>query len=202
MPEQDIKENQGQNPTQDGGKPQEAQQPQTPTQTPSGQTEEPNANKGPEAGKERSFTQSQVNELVRKRIERERERIYRKYGFEKAEELDDLVGKGQSYNMMKERLEKIEREAIGYKNELALIRAGVNPSKFDDVKAIFKAKNQELTEEAIKKEMETRPEWRAAQPAPARKSTTIEIGSQPRTVSPDKEDELRKRASELFGTRY
>jgi hypothetical protein len=106
-----------------------------------------------EAGK--SFTQDEVNSLITERLSK----TYSKYGFSKAEELDEAIGKSQSYSVMKDRYDSIIGEVNSLKAENALLKNGIDPQRYDDVKAYFAGKQIALDSEGLAKEVATHPEW-------------------------------------------
>mgnify|MGYP003296289237 CR=1 FL=1 len=111
---------------------------------------------------EKKFTQEQVNEMMRKRIEREKNSIFNKhkekYGVENEEGLDEMFKKSQSYDAMKERYENILTAKAELEKELAFLRNNIEPSKEEDILAHFKGKEMEFNEESLKAELQTHPE--------------------------------------------
>ena len=55
---------------------------------------------------ERQFTQSQVNEIMRERIKRTQNSLLNRYGVQSRDELDGMIGKAQSYQIIKEKYEE------------------------------------------------------------------------------------------------
>jgi len=120
-------------------------------------TESPEKN---DSSKEtKSFTQEMVDEIVRSRLERDRKSFYKRYGVENRDDLDGLIGKSQSYDIMKERYEQIKEENQGLKKKMAFITNNINPSREEDIEAYFKGKDIEFNGDNLMKELETHPEW-------------------------------------------
>ena len=107
----------------------------------------------------KTFTQDQVNDFVRQRIERDRNSFFRRYGVSNRNELDDLMGKAQSYDVMFERYNNIKTEKADLIRELAFLENNVSPDKKEDVMAYFNGKGMEFNRDAMKQEIATHPEW-------------------------------------------
>lgn len=151
--------------------------------------------------KEKTFTQEQLNDIMRKRIERERNSIIKKfgekYGANDENELDDIFKKSLSYDVMKERYEEIVNTKKGLERELAFLRNNIEPSKEDDIIAHFKGKEMEFNEETLKSELQTHPEWLKVAKKDTTPETTITALSPDRQDKPDR-DEAEEMAK-LFG---
>lgn len=146
---------------------------------------------------EKTFTQEQVNEFVRNRIERERNSTYKRYGVNDRDGLDSLINKSHSYDAMKERYENITKRNSELEQEIAFIRQNIEPSRQDDVMAYFKGKGLEFSENALVEELRTHPEWLRVNEVSDKPTTTIKkLGAQQRT-SPEPEDE-KKKVFDLF----
>lgn len=146
----------------------------------------------------KTFTQDQVNEFIKARLERENKKLLNRYGVEKKEELDDLVGKAQSYDSVKEEFDKQKQELSSLSEKLAFIENNINENRFDDVRAYFKGKNIEFNDENLKNELLTHPEWLNVVAKSSDPKTTIEILGSDTTngIKPQSEEE---RALKLFG---
>ena len=149
----------------------------------------------------KSFTQEQVNDMMRKRIERERnstiKSINEKYGAKDESELDELFKKSLSYDVMKERYDNLVSAKAELEKELAFTRNNIEPSKEDDIMAHFKGKEMEFNEETLKAELETHPEWLRVVEKSNKPKTTIKAISPERQISNEK-DEANEMAK-LFG---
>ena len=161
--------------------------------------EQPNGG-NPEA---RTFTQEEVNEIVRERLERKAKAIYSKYGVEDETGFDDVFAKAQAYAEMKERydsigaeLEAARNEIASYKEKAILSTNGILEDKADDVRTYFKGKGIELSDEALKTVLATHPEWvsapKVAKPQP--------IGAP--EPNPQKGETERERAEHMFGLKF
>lgn len=151
---------------------------------------------------EKKFTQEQVNEMMRKRIEREKNSIFNKhkekYGVENEEGLDEMFKKSQSYDAMKERYENILTAKAELEKELAFLRNNIEPSKEEDILAHFKGKEMEFNEESLKAELQTHPEWLRVKEVSDKPKTTIKVLSPERQVAHNDTDEAKEMAK-LFG---
>ena len=124
---------------------------------------------------ERIFTQSQVNDLVGKTRMETREQTYRaiygRYGVDDEVGMDELVGNAQRYETVRGEYDEARKgwettnaardaELTEVKEHVALLESGIDRARFDDAKAIIKAKGLEITVENIQNELATHPEWK------------------------------------------
>lgn len=124
---------------------------------------------------ERTFTQSQVNDLVGRTRMETREQTYRavygRYGVEDEAGMDELVGNAQRYETVRGEFDDARRgweaassqrdaELAEIREHVALLESGIDRSRFDDARAIIRAKGVPVTAESITAEMATHPEWR------------------------------------------
>lgn len=121
--------------------------------------EEQTENEDTSDGVEKTFTQEQVNNIMRTRLERDRNAFFKRYGVENRDGLDALIGKSQSYDIMKERYEVLKDENANLKERLTFISNNINPDREDDIKAYFKGKEIELNEDNLLQALATHPEW-------------------------------------------
>lgn len=109
------------------------------------------------------FTQSQVNDLVGKaRIEGRESAIKAlcdKYGVENSEMLDEIFGNGEKFGELSGQNSSMTKSLAELQSENALLKSHVDPSRFEDVKAILEHNNLEVTPENITLMAESHPEW-------------------------------------------
>lgn len=117
----------------------------------------------------RTFTQDEVNAFVKERLDRANANWLKKLGLESSDGLDDFISRANGYNEMKELSAKHELENNNLRTELSFIKNNVNENRYEDIKTYFKGKELELTEDNLKQELATHPEWLKVQP----KTTTI-----------------------------
>lgn len=117
---------------------------------------------------EKMLTQSQVNELVgRARVEgRESalKELYGRYGVNNDQEMNDIFGRGQGYELLNEDYLGLTERYKDLAAENALLKSGIIPSRYDDVKAILGMKGMEVSAENIAVELATHPEWKNVAP--------------------------------------
>ena len=155
--------------------PTEETQVETPTEGDQKPVEEGQPKPEPTAEKPKTFTQEQVNKIMRSRIERDRLSFLKRYGVEDRDGLDSLIGKAQAYDIMKERYEARGTEIAELKEKLAFMTNNINPDREDDIRAYFKGKGLEFNEESLVNELETHPEWRNVVQVDNKPKTTIEV---------------------------
>ena len=165
-------------------------EPQGETENQNTEQEQVDTNNPETENQETTFTQEQVNDIVRERLERNRNSIYSRYGVQGKDELDALVGKAQSYDVMNEQYNSMTEELNAIKQENAFLKNDVNLEKKDDILAYFKGKGIELNADTLKQELETHKEWENVN----KNTTTIEALSSEEshnTELSDKEKVLR-----------
>ena len=146
----------------------------------------------------KTFTQEQVNEMVKARLDRDRKSIYKRYGVEDRNGLDDLIGKAQSYSVMEERYNAIQTEVNSLRESNLFLKNNINPERYDDVRTHFKGKGIELNEENLTNELSTHSEWITKSGEEVKPKTTIQfMGNE----SPREKPSVNERdlAMEMFG---
>lgn len=147
----------------------------------------------------KSFTQEQVNEIVRARLNRSTEKFLSKYGCKNETELDELIGKAQAYSVMKERYDGLKNNNDVLNEQVTFMKNNVNPDKYEEVKAYFKGKDMLLNEGTLAEELKTHPYWLNATKTDTTPKTTIKkLGAEANT--PPKRD-IHEWASSIFGVK-
>ena len=137
----------------------------------------------------KTFTEQELNEIVRNRLIRQKNRLHQQLGVENDEEINELIEKVKKADELKSIVDSLQNENTLYKEQLTFIENNIDIKRYDDVRAYFKGKELTLTPETLKAELITHPEW------VAQKSVQT-IGGQ-RQQAPVKDE--RKTAMELFG---
>lgn len=149
------------------------------------------------SGTPQTFTQDQVNDFVRNRLEKYQSRLYNRYGVNDKNELDELVGKSQSYDVMKEKFEATQNELAQFREENSFIKNNINPEKYEDIRAYFKGKGIEFTNENLINELATHNEWLTPKQVSDKPTTTIQaIGN---LKQESRKFDEREAAKKLFG---
>lgn len=116
------------------------------------------------------FTQEQVNELVgRTRVEtrdKTLRQLMEKYGVENDNELDGIFGKGQSFDVLNGQYTDLNGRYESVMAENALLRSGIDQSRYEDAMLILRGKGLPITLENINNELITHPEWKGSTTAP------------------------------------
>lgn len=114
----------------------------------------------------RMFDQDYVNELVgRTRMEardKAMRALYDKYGVEDDNGLDEVFGRGQAYNILNDNYMDTQTRLSDALTENALLKSGIDQSRWDDAKFILGGKGLDITIENIAAELATHPEWMKA----------------------------------------
>lgn len=123
----------------------------------------------------KTFTQSQVNEMVGNTRTETREKtfryIYDRYGVEDEAGLDELIGNAQRYDSLQEQYNADkknwkdqsslrDKELADVKEQVALMQSGIDNGRYEDAKFILRGKGLEITAENIANELATHPEWK------------------------------------------
>lgn len=139
----------------------------------------------------KTFTEQEMNEIVRNRLNRQKNQLHQQLGVENDEEITALIEKVKKADELKSIVDSLQNENTLYKEQLTFIEHNIDVKRYDDVKAYFKGKELSLTPENLKAELTTHPEWLAQR-------SVQTIGGQ-RQQAPVKDE--RKAAMELFGIR-
>ena len=117
---------------------------------------------------EKMLTQSQVNELIGNTRTETRDKtrqevlneIYGRYGVSGDDELNDIFGKGQAYDVMDDDNKTLTNKLREVLAENALLKSGISESRWADAKAILASKQLEVNQDNILSELQTHPEWK------------------------------------------
>lgn len=137
---------------------------------------------------ERTFTRDEVTTILKKRIDRYQNSVYRKYGVKNLDEFNSLIDKAKQYDdIVKSRDELTET--------VAFLRNNINPQKYDDIKTYFKGKGLQFTEDSLKQQLSSHPEWLNKQIS--KPTTTITpVGTEQSGITKTGEKEV---AEKMFG---
>lgn len=172
-------------------------QPNEPKQEPSQEPKQEPSDNGKKPEQEpknedvKNFTQEQVNDIVRNRLEKQSNTFYGRYGVGSKEELDELVGKAQSYDVMNEDYQKLNDNFVAMQTENAFLKNNIAPEKYEDIKAYFKGKEKAINDENLKAELESHKEW-------VRQVNTTTIESISSEEPRHQEKSEKERALDLF----
>lgn len=143
---------------------------------------------------EKTFNQKQVDEIIGNRVKR----IFKRYGVEDKNGLDELVGKAQSYDIMRERYDSLTNENAQLKEKIAFLENNINPERQEDIRAYFKGKDMEFSNDNLKTELQTHPEWLKVAEKSNTPITTIEKLS-PERGKVETEESEESQWKKLFG---
>lgn len=138
---------------------------------------------------EKMYSKAEVQNLMRRRVERSHNAFFKRYGVTNLNELDEFMRKsrtfGDDYLSMKELNNNLTREN-------AFLRNNINPDKYDDIIAYFKGNNIEFAEEQLIEALKTHPEW-------LKQTTTIQtMGNEFHNENSPSD---RERASKFLGVK-
>lgn len=141
----------------------------------------------------RTYTKEEVQNLMRRRVERSHKAFFTRYGVEDLKGLDDLMNKSKQFSDMETEYGAIQLRNSELARENAFLKNNINPDKYNDIITHFKGAGIDFSEEQLLEALKTHPEWLKVQP----QATTIqELGSEAHKATiPDEKD----RASKLLG---
>jgi len=120
-----------------------------------------------ENSKPLNITQSNLNDIIKKRISREQGRLCRRYNVKSLNELDNMVGRANSYFDLQienadlsQQLKEAQQEIKQYRENELFNNLKINPDRFDDVRTYFKGKDLDLTKESLTQYLKSHPEWK------------------------------------------
>lgn len=140
---------------------------------------------------EEKFTQSQINEIITRRLAKQAEAFYKKYGVNDEEGLNALVGKAKDYDNLSKKYGELSDKSSELNEKYLFNTNSIKKDREDDVRTYFKGKGLQLTEENIKEALKTHAEWSSA---PVNNPLPVGNGGAPKV----EEDEIDV-ASRLFG---
>lgn len=101
--------------------------------------------------------QAKINTLLKEQKEKTLNNLLKNYGFEKQEDLDNAIGKVQSYDTMKDEYSKTHDENLILKQDLALIKCKISEDNYEIVKTYFKGLGKELNAESLQSVLKENP---------------------------------------------
>lgn len=101
---------------------------------------------------DRTFTRDEVTTILKKRIDRYQNSVYKKYGVSNSDEFNALFEKAKGYDDLTHEKDELTKT-------VAFLRNNINPDKYDDIETYFKGKGLQFTEDELKRQLEHHPEW-------------------------------------------
>lgn len=148
----------------------------------------------------KTFTQEELDKIIKDRLDRHGKSIYSKYGVQDESGFDEIFTRAEAYAEMKERYAGLETEINRLNEELAVYQEnallntqGVSLDRYDDVKTWFKGKGEKITEGTLREALQSHPEWGAK----AEQTKPIPLGSA--ESAPKKEPNSDEIAKKYFG---
>ena len=145
---------------------------------------------------ERTWTKAQIQEMMKKRVDRSHRAFFNRYGVQDLKGLDELFEQSKKFSSMNDEFGKLQLTNSELKRENAFLRNNINPDKYDDIKAYFKGNDMEFSEEELIKALPTHQEW-LKQAAPV--TTMQSLGAEAHTMPKPNEAEM---AAKLLGVKF
>lgn len=162
-----------------------------PTGTEATEKTEENAKAESQTTAEKTLTESQVNDIIVKRLAKQTESFYKKYGVADEKGLEDLIAKAKGYDELNEKYTALSGKNSELNEKVLFGTNSIKQDREDDVRTYFKGKSLEMTDEALKEALKTHSEWVEAKP-----TAPMPMGN---TGTPKQEDDELELASKLFG---
>ena len=161
----------------------------TPVEPEATTTDTPVVNSNP-VEPERTYTKSEVQALMKRRVDRSHNRVWQRYGVKSFEELDDILS---DYHSIKDNYASLEAKNRELARDIALLKNNTLPERRDDIIAYFKGNDLEFNEDNLIQALTTHPEWVKQEP--------LRIESLGIDKSPKPTIDEKAIASKLFGTK-
>lgn len=116
---------------------------------------------------ERTYTKAEIQNLMRRRVERSHNAFFKRYGVQNLKGLDELMNKSKSIG---DEYANLQLKNSDLSRENAFLRNNINPEKYNDIITHFKGSGIDFSEEALLEALKTHPEWLKVQP----QTTTIQ----------------------------
>ena len=150
------------------------------------------------------FTQDQLSEMMRKRIERSHNSFFKRYGVNDLNELDELFDKSNTVDELQKKLDELNQSKTDLENQhnesiaqlkdlakkYAFMSKGINPDKYSDIETYFKGKNLDINEATLDEELKSHSDWVKSV------NTVVDLGSE-QSVSTNTSE--KEQASKFFG---
>ena len=166
------------------------------TEQPTGQPAEPvqqsatGQQSGPTQQPDRTFTRDEVTTILKRRIDRYQNSVFNKYGVKNAAELDSLFEKAKGYD-------DNQRTIADLTEKVAFLGNNIDENRYDDIRTYFKGKGLQFTEDALKQQLESHPEWLKKTHASNKTVTTITpVGTGQQTPTGKSDKDI---AEKMFG---
>lgn len=168
-----------------------------------------------QGGSPKTFTQEQVNEMMKKRLERSHNSFFERYGVKDLNELDELFAKAKDSEDLNAKLSQVtqEKEELSAKfNELttqneqlssqfkdlnknyAFNSLKINPKLVNDIEMYFKGKGLEINSDTLGEELKTHEHWKVNE-----NPVVAPIGNE---QTPPVTDDGKAMASKFFGVDF
>lgn len=168
-----------------------------------------------QGGSPKTFTQEQVNEMMKKRLERSHNSFFERYGVKDLNELDELFAKAKDSEDLGAKVAQLtqEKEELNTKfNELtaqndqlstqykdltknyAFQANKIDPNKINDIEMYFKGKGLDINAETLGEELKNHQHWKINEPP-----TVVNVGNE---QSGRVTDDGKEMASKFFGVDF
>jgi len=150
--------------------------------------------------KERLYSKAEVQDLMRRRVERSHNAFFKRYGVENLKGLDELMNKSKQFSDMETEYGAIQLRNSELARENAFLKNNINPDKYEDIITHFKGAGIDFSEEQLLEALKTHPEWlKQIEQKPTNTTTITKLGSE--AHQPDAPSDL-ERASKLLGVKF
>lgn len=141
----------------------------------------------------RTFTESQVTDLMKRRVAKSHQSFFKRYGVNNLDELDALFQKTHDYDNLNREFEDHKSKYNEIFEENSFLKNNINPDRYDDIRTYFKGKGIDFSNESLLEAIKTHPEW----VNPSASTTIKTLGVEEHKKTPEIDE--RKLASKFLG---
>lgn len=146
---------------------------------------------------ERLYTKAEVQQLMRKRVERSHQAFFNRYGVKDLDELDALH---DERSRLKNEFTSMQLKNSELAKSNAFLKLNINPERYEDINTYYKGTGTEFSEDNLVEVLKTHPEWvRQPEIVPPPQTTINSFGSEAHVESPIDESTI---AGNLLGVKF
>ena len=144
---------------------------------------------------EKMYSRLQVEQLMKRRVERSHNSFFKRYGVQDLKGLDDLFEQTKKFSQMQDEYGAIKLQNTELAQENAFLKNNIDPERYNDIKVYFKGSGIDFSEDELKNALVNHPEWLKQN---VQHTTIKSLGSEAHIAPKQDESAL---ASKIFGVK-
>lgn len=144
---------------------------------------------------EKMYSRLQVEQLMKKRVERSHNSFFKRYGVQDLKGLDDLFEQTKKFTQMQDEYGAIKLKNTELAQENAFLKNNIDPERYEDIKVYFKGSGIDFSEDELKNALISHPEWLKK----SLQQTTIKSLGSEAHIAPKQDEQAL--ASKIFGVK-